>query len=51
MTEGSLSTAGTLVQTRGREWVVLPESTGELPLLRPVGGPHDADAGCGNPNC
>lgn len=29
---------GALVKTRGREWVVLPESTDELLLLRPLGG-------------
>ena len=34
----SLSTPGALVKARGREWVVLPESTTELLMLRPVGG-------------
>ena len=34
----SLSKPGALVQARGREWVVLPESTDELLMLRPVGG-------------
>ena len=34
----SLSESGTLVQARGREWVVLPDSTDELLMLRPVGG-------------
>ena len=29
---------GALVHARGREWVVLPESTAELLMLRPVGG-------------
>lgn len=29
---------GSLVQARGREWVVLPDSTDELLLLRPLGG-------------
>ena len=29
---------GSLVRTRGREWVVLPESTGEVLMLRPLGG-------------
>ena len=28
--------AGTLVRARGREWVVLPESSDELLMLRPV---------------
>ena len=30
--------SGALVHARGREWVVLPESTAELLMLRPVGG-------------
>lgn len=34
----SLSKPGTLVHARGREWVVLPDSTDELLMLRPVGG-------------
>ena len=34
----SLSRPGTLVHARGREWVVLPDSTDELLMLRPVGG-------------
>ena len=34
----SLAEPGTLVQARGREWVVLPDSTDELLMLRPVGG-------------
>jgi SNF2 family DNA or RNA helicase len=38
MIGASLSTPGTLVNARGREWVVLPESTDEVLLLRPVGG-------------
>ena len=38
MSAASLSKPGTLVKTRGREWVVLPESTDELLMLRPVGG-------------
>ena len=33
-----LSKPGALVHARGREWVVLPESTDELLMLRPVGG-------------
>ena len=31
-------TSGVLVNARGREWVVLPESTADLLMLRPVGG-------------
>ena len=38
MSAASLSKPGTLVRARGREWVVLPESTDELLMLRPVGG-------------
>lgn len=38
MNEAALSKPGTLVRSRGREWVVLPESTAELLLVRPVGG-------------
>ena len=38
MTAALLSKPGTLVQIRGREWVVLPESTDELLMVRPVGG-------------
>lgn len=38
MTAAALSKPGTLVQARGREWVVLPESTDVLLMLRPVGG-------------
>jgi superfamily II DNA or RNA helicase len=30
--------AGTLVRARGREWVVLPESSDELLMLRPLAG-------------
>ncbi|MBI4369149.1 MAG: DEAD/DEAH box helicase [Elusimicrobia bacterium] len=37
--------AGTLVRTRGREWVVLPESNPELLVLRPLGGTMDEIAG------
>src|SRR5262245_32271914 len=38
MSAASLATPGTLVQARGREWVVLPDSTDELLIVRPVGG-------------
>ncbi|MEU9178917.1 DEAD/DEAH box helicase [Streptomyces sp. NPDC048550] len=34
-------TAGALVQARGREWVVLPESKPDLLVLRPLGGSDD----------
>ena len=36
---------GTLVRARDREWVVLPESTEELLVLRPLGGSEDETAG------
>ncbi len=36
---------GSLVQARGREWVVLPESTEDLLILRPLGGSADETAG------
>ena len=29
---------GSLVRARGREWVVLPESTGDTIVARPLGG-------------
>ena len=35
---------GALVRTRGREWVVLPESEDDF-LLRPLGGTDDEIAG------
>ena len=38
MTAAVLSKPGTLVHARGREWVVLPESSGDLLLVRPLGG-------------
>ena len=38
MSTASLTTPGTLVQARGREWVVLPDSTDDLLIVRPVGG-------------
>ncbi|MBL8818724.1 MAG: DEAD/DEAH box helicase [Planctomyces sp.] len=38
MSAVTLSKPGTLVRSRGREWVVLPESTDELLMVRPVGG-------------
>jgi superfamily II DNA or RNA helicase len=36
---------GALVKARGREWVVLPDSTDEILLLRPVGGLDDEIVG------
>jgi superfamily II DNA or RNA helicase len=38
MNGSSLSKPGTLVRSRGREWVVLPESSDEVLMVRPVGG-------------
>ncbi len=38
MTTPTLSKPGTLIHARGREWIVLPESTDELLIARPVGG-------------
>src|SRR5687768_6571427 len=35
---------GSLVRTRGREWVVLPESEQDLLILRPLGGGDDDTA-------
>ena len=36
---------GSLVKVRGREWVVLPDSTDDLLVLRPLGGSDDEIAG------
>lgn len=36
---------GSLVKARGREWVVLPDSTDDLLVLRPLGGSDDEIAG------
>ena len=38
-------TVGSLVRTRGREWVVLPESQDDFLLLKPLGGSDDEVAG------
>ena len=38
MSTGILSKPGTLIRTRGREWVVLPESTDDVLIARPLGG-------------
>jgi superfamily II DNA or RNA helicase len=40
---------GTLVRARGREWVVLPESEGDLLVVRPLGGGDDERAGIYQP--
>ena len=45
MSTVSLSKPGTLVHARGREWVVLPDSTEELLMLRPVGGLDEETTG------
>ncbi|MBE0612018.1 MAG: DEAD/DEAH box helicase family protein, partial [Dehalococcoidia bacterium] len=37
--------AGTLVNARGRDWVVLPQSDDELLRLRPLGGSDDESVG------
>jgi SNF2 family DNA or RNA helicase len=36
---------GSLIKARGREWIVLPESTNELLILRPLGGSKDEVTG------
>ena len=36
---------GSLVRIRGREWVVLPESSAELMVVRPLGGTDDEVTG------
>lgn len=38
MSTSILSNPGTLIHARGREWVVLPDSTPDLLMVRPVGG-------------
>jgi hypothetical protein len=38
-------TVGSLVKLRGREWIVLPESTDELVRVRPLGGTDDEVTG------
>ncbi len=40
-----LSKPGTLIHARGREWVILPDSTDELLMARPVGGLDEEIAG------
>lgn len=36
---------GSLVSARGREWVVLPDSTNELIIVKPLGGSDDETTG------
>lgn len=36
---------GALVKARGREWVVLPDSTSDLLILRPLGGTEEETTG------
>lgn len=38
-------TPGTLVKARGRDWVVLPDSTDEILMVRPMGGLDDEVVG------
>ncbi len=38
-------TVGSLVRVRGREWVILPETTDEIVMLRPLGGTDDEVTG------
>lgn len=40
---------GSLVRARGREWVVLPESSDELLVVRPLGGSDDEITGLYTP--
>jgi superfamily II DNA or RNA helicase len=40
---------GSLVKARGREWVVLPDSTDDLLVLRPLGGSDDEITGIYTP--
>lgn len=40
---------GSLVRARGREWVILPESTDDLLVVRPLGGSDDEIAGLYTP--
>lgn len=42
-------TVGSLVKARGREWVVLPDSTDDLLVLRPLGGSDDEITGIWTP--
>ncbi|RIH87662.1 helicase-related protein [Calidithermus roseus] len=41
----SIYTPGSLIKARGREWVVLPESTPPLLIARPIGGTDEETSG------
>jgi hypothetical protein len=41
----NLATPGTLVRARGREWLVLPESSADLLIVRPIGGLDEETTG------
>ncbi|MCS6889877.1 MAG: hypothetical protein NZQ09_16865, partial [Chloroflexus sp.] len=45
MTTSANFSPGALVRARGREWVVLPESTADLLVVRPLGGSDDEITG------
>lgn len=45
MNPAMLSKPGTLIHARGREWVVLPDSTDALLIVRPVGGLDEETTG------
>ncbi|MCX8005978.1 MAG: SNF2-related protein, partial [Burkholderiaceae bacterium] len=45
MTIHNTFAVGALVRARGREWVVLPESTADMLVLRPLGGTDDEITG------
>ncbi len=45
MTAPTLCTPGTMVHARGREWVVQPDSTDELLLVKPVAGLDEETTG------
>ena len=45
MSTATLSKPGTLIHARGREWVVLPESTDAVLIARPVGGLDEESTG------
>ncbi len=45
MTTNNSFSIGSLVSTRGREWVILPDSTDELLIVKPLGGSDDEITG------
>lgn len=45
MTTNATFSPGALIKARGREWVVLPDSTTALLMLRPIGGLDDEIVG------